>query len=34
MINPKNFITIRRQEAGYRPVHERIADFGGSRTNT
>ena len=28
MINPKNFITIRRQEAGYRPVHERIADFG------
>ena len=27
MINPKNFITIRRQEAGYRPVHERIADF-------
>ena len=28
MINHKNFITIRRQEAGYRPVHERIADFG------
>lgn len=28
MINQKNFISIRRQEAGYRPVHERIADFG------
>lgn len=28
MGNPKAFLTIPRQEAGYRPVHERIADFG------
>lgn len=28
MGNPKAFITIHRQEAGYRPVHERITDFG------
>lgn len=24
---PKAFLTIHRQEAGYRPVHERIDDF-------
>ena len=28
MGNPKAFLTIPRQEAGYRPVHERISDFG------
>ena len=28
MGNPKAFLTIPRQEAGYRPVHERIHDFG------
>jgi glutamate synthase (NADPH/NADH) small chain len=27
MGNPKAFLTIPRQEAGYRPVHERIKDF-------
>ncbi|MDR0835784.1 MAG: glutamate synthase subunit beta [Tannerella sp.] len=27
MGNPKAFLTIPRQEAGYRPVHERINDF-------
>ena len=28
MGNPKAFLDIRRQEAGYRPVHDRILDFG------
>ena len=28
MGNPKAFLTIHRQEAGYRPVHDRITDFG------
>lgn len=28
MGNPKAFLTIARQEAGYRPVHDRITDFG------
>ncbi len=28
MGNPKAFLTIKRKEAGYRPVHERISDFG------
>lgn len=28
MANPKAFLTIQRQEAGYRPVHDRIHDFG------
>lgn len=28
MGDPKAFLTIPRQEAGYRPVHERVADFG------
>lgn len=28
MGNPKAFLNIPRQEAGYRPIHERIADFG------
>ena len=28
MRNPKAFLTIPRQEAGYRPVHDRIHDFG------
>jgi glutamate synthase (NADPH) small chain len=28
MGNPKAFLTIERKEAGYRPVHERITDFG------
>lgn len=27
MGNPKAFINIPRQEAGYRPIHERIADY-------
>ena len=28
MGNPKAFLSIPRQEAGYRPIHDRIADFG------
>lgn len=28
MGNPKAFLTIHRKEAGYRPLHERISDFG------
>lgn len=28
MGNPKAFLTIPRKEAGYRPVHDRIADYG------
>ncbi len=28
MGNPKAFLTVPRQDAGYRPIHERIADFG------
>lgn len=28
MGNPKAFLTVPRQEAGYRPVHDRIADYG------
>ena len=28
MGNPKAFLTIHRKEAGYRPIHERICDFG------
>ncbi len=28
MGNPKAFLEIRRQEAGYRPLHDRILDFG------
>lgn len=28
MGNPNAFLTIHRQEAGHRPVHERITDFG------
>lgn len=28
MGNPKAFLTIHRQEAGYRPIHERVSDFG------
>lgn len=28
MGDPKAFLTIPRREAGYRPIHERIADFG------
>ena len=28
MGNPKAFLTIPRQDAGYRPVHDRINDFG------
>ena len=27
MGNPKAFLNIPRQEAGYRPVHERVADY-------
>ncbi len=27
MSNPRAFLTIHRQEAGYRPVHERLHDF-------
>lgn len=27
MGNPKAFLTIHRQEAGYRPIHDRILDF-------
>ncbi len=28
MGNPRAFLTIHRQEAGYRPIHDRIHDFG------
>ncbi len=28
MGNPKAFLTIRRKEAGYRPLHDRILDYG------
>lgn len=28
MGNPKAFLNVPRQDAGYRPIHERIADFG------
>ena len=28
MGNPKAFMTIPRKEAGYRPIHDRIHDFG------
>ena len=28
MANPKAFLEIHRQEAGYRPIHDRIHDFG------
>ena len=28
MGNPKAFLTVPRRDAGYRPIHERIADFG------
>ncbi len=28
MGNPKAYLEIERKEAGYRPVHERITDFG------
>ena len=28
MGNPKAFLTIPRREAGNRPIHDRIADFG------
>ncbi len=28
MGNPKAFLSIKRKEAGYRPIHERITDFG------
>ena len=28
MGNPKAFLTVHRQEAGYRPVHDRVRDFG------
>lgn len=27
MGNPKAFLNIPRQEAGYRPIHERISDL-------
>ncbi|MFR9590774.1 MAG: glutamate synthase subunit beta [Rikenellaceae bacterium] len=27
MGNPKAFLTIKRKEAGYRPIHERVQDF-------
>ena len=27
MGNPKVFLTIPRQEAGYRPIHDRISDY-------
>jgi glutamate synthase (NADPH/NADH) small chain len=27
MGNPKGFLTIKRKEAGYRPVEERINDY-------
>jgi len=32
MGNPKAFLEIHRQEAGYRPIHDRIHDFGEVRT--
>lgn len=28
MGNPRAFLTVHRKEAGYRPVHDRISDFG------
>ena len=28
MGNPKAFLTVKRKEGGYRPVEERILDFG------
>ena len=28
MGNPKAFLTIDRKEAGYRPIHDRIHDYG------
>ena len=28
MGNPKAFLEIHRLEAGYRPIHDRIHDFG------
>lgn len=28
MGDPKAFLTVPRREAGYRPIHERVADFG------
>ena len=28
MGNPKAFLTVPRQEAGYRPIHDRVRDFG------
>lgn len=28
MGNPRAFLTVPRKEAGYRPVHDRISDFG------
>ena len=28
MGNPKAFLSVPRQEAGYRPLHDRILDFG------
>ena len=28
MGNPKAFLTVPRKEAGYRPIHDRIHDFG------
>lgn len=28
MGNPRAFLTVPRQEAGYRPIHDRISDFG------
>ncbi|MDY6249916.1 MAG: glutamate synthase, partial [Bacteroidaceae bacterium] len=28
MGNPKAFLNVHRQEAGYRPIHDRIHDFG------
>ncbi len=28
MGNPKAFYTIKRKDAGYRPIHERVADYG------
>ena len=28
MGNPKGFLEVERKEAGYRPIHDRIHDFG------
>ena len=28
MVHPRAFLTVPRKEAGYRPVHDRISDFG------